>query len=129
MQALTKKLKGPVLCFVGPPGVGKTTPREEHRARDGAQVRAAIARRRARRGRDPRPPAHVHRRAARASIIQSAEEGRLEQPASSCSTRSTRCRPTSVAIPAAALLEVLDPEQNGTFNDHYLDLDYDLSAT
>ena len=54
-------------------------PREEHRARDGPQVRAPVARRRARRGRDPRPPPHVHRRAAR-QAHPVAEEGRHEQP-------------------------------------------------
>ena len=91
VQALTKKLKGPVLCFVGPPGVGKTSAREEHRALHGSQVRAALARRRARRGRDPRPPPHVHRRAAR-QAHPVAEEGRARTTRCSCSTRSTRCR-------------------------------------
>ena len=68
------------------------------RARDRPQVRAAVARRRARRGRDPRPPPHVHRRAARQDHPV-AEEGRLATTRCSCSTRSTRCRPTSAAIP------------------------------
>ena len=125
VQALTKKLKGPVLCFVGPPGRRQDEPRQEHRARHGPQVRAAVARRRARRGRDPRPPAHVHRRDA-GKLIQSLKKAGTNNPLfllDEVDKMSTDFR----GDPAAALLEVLDPEQNSTFNDHYLDLDYDLS--
>ena len=121
VQALVQKLKGPILCFVGPPGVGKTSLASQHRPRHRPQVRAPVPGRRARRGGDPRPPAHLHRRDAR-QAHPVAEEGRGATTRSSCSTRWTRCPPTSAAIPRAALLEVLDPEQNYTFNDHYLDL-------
>ena len=98
VQALVEKLKGPILCFVGPARRRQDLARQVDRPRDGPQVRAPVARRRARRGGDPRPPPHVHRRAARQDHPV-AEEGRARATRSSCSTRSTRCRPTSAATP------------------------------
>ena len=64
VQSLAGQMKGPILCLVGPPGVGKTSLGQVDRACDRAEVRSHLARRRARRGRDPRPSAHLHRGAA-----------------------------------------------------------------
>ncbi len=126
VRKLNPTVKGPILCFVGPPGVGKTSLGALDRPVAGPQVRARLARRHARRSRDPRPPPHLHRRPARADHPGPAPR-RVAATRSSSSTRSTSSAPDFRGDPSSALLEVLDPEQNNTFRDHYLDVPFDLS--
>jgi ATP-dependent Lon protease len=125
VRKLKDDKKGPILCLAGPPGVGKTSLGKLGGARDRPQVRAHLARRRARRGRDPRPPSHLRRLAARPHH-PGHQEGRHQQPGVR-PRRDRQARPRLPRRSVGALLEVLDPEQNSTFSDHYLEVPFDLS--
>ena len=113
VRKLKSDKKGPILCLVGPPGVGKTSLGRVDRAGDGAQVRAHLARRRARRGGDPRPPAHLRRLAARAASSRRMKKAGTNNPVFMLD-EIDKLGHDFRGDPAAALLEVLDPEQNNT---------------
>ncbi len=126
VQQRAGKMKGPILCLVGPPrrrqdslgkSIAKATGREF--------VRMSLGRR-ARRGGDPRPSPDLYRLECPARFIQSMKKAKTANPLFLLD-EIDKLGADWRGDPSSALLEVLDPEQNSSFNDHYLEVDFDLS--